>query len=879
MTATPRLTTLEQLVDSYAARRGHSAIVSFGAPGSMTQDYGVLHDEIRRVAGGLRAQGIGVGDMVLLWAPNSTAWVASYFGIVTSGATAVPLDNQVPVERAAVVLAHSGAKLAFTVTTHAAELERAGLTGFPSLLLDGDESDSHSWRRLEGARELPSAPDPTRVASLLYTSGTTGVPKAVPLTHGNLAANVSALCDAKLIDTADVVLVPLPFHHVYPFTVGLLTVLATGACVVLPSGISGPEITRAATESGATALIAVPRLCTAIWEGVERGVRKRGKRAERLFRLMLALSRGLRRATGIKIGKLLFKPLHDQVGAELRTLGCGGAQLDGDLARNLEGLGWTVLTGYGLTETSPVLTFNQHKRRKLGTEGITLPGVELKTFAHPDFEHGEIIARGPNVFSGYWKNPEETRKAFTDDGWFKTGDLGWIDKRGYLHIAGRSKEVIVLPDGKNVFPDEIEDEFAASTLIEEIAVLDREGRLHALVVPDDHAIRERGAHRVEELLKEEIAAVSLRLPPYQRLSDYRITRVPLPRTPLGKLKRHLLAEAYTEAATRKVAPAAVALSDDDRALVETDPVRKVWSWLKTRYADRTLTLETSPQLDLNIDSLEWVTLTLELEREFNVSLDGAAVSRIVTVRDLLREVQTAPAPGPRSARELPTIEPPNAWWRSAGALLFAANRWLVRSRFRFEIVGVDTLPPPDASFVIAPNHVSYLDPLAIAAALPRGYLPNVHWAGWAGKMHEGPLMRFVSRATRVFPVEPDRDPTSAIALGRSVLEQRRILVWFPEGRRSLDGKLQRFQAGIGLMLDDDDACAVPTAVLGAFEAWPRERRFPLAGNSVKVIFGRPMSRAELLAAGRGDSDAERIADGLETAVASLIGVGAASRRD
>ena len=871
MTATPRLGALDQLVESFAARRGNPAVVAFGPHGSATQDYGVLHDESRRVASGLLERGLGVGDMVLLWAPNSAAWVAAYFGIVGCGATAVPLDHQTTVERAVAVLKHSGAKLAFTVAAHAAALERA-VDGaqIPCLLLDGDESDARSWRSLKPSSRRAPPPDAARVASLLYTSGTTGVPKAVPLTHGNLAANVSALRDAKLIEAADVVLVPLPFHHVYPFTVGLLTVLATGACVVLPSGISGPEITRAATEAGATALIAVPRLCTAIWEGVERGVKSRGKRAERLFHLLLALSRGLRRATGIKVGKLLFKPLHDKVGAQLRTLGCGGAQLDGKLARNLEGLGWTVLTGYGLTETSPVLTFNQHKRHKLGTEGMALPGVELKSFAHPDFEHGEIMARGPNVFSGYWKNPDETRRAFTEDGWFKTGDLGWIDKRGYLHIAGRSKEVIVLPDGKNVFPDEVEDEFAESALIAEIAVLDRDGRLHALVVPDDHAIRERGAHRAEELIKEEIAAVSLRLPPYQRLSDYRITRVPLPRTPLGKLKRHQLAEAYTQATTREVAPQAATLSDEDRALLESEPVAKVWSWLTARYADRPLTLDTSPQLDLNIDSIEWVTLTLELEREFNVSLDGDAVSRIVTVRDLLREVQTAPAPGPRSARELPAIKPPNAWWRAAGALLFAVNSLFVRSRFRFETIGVETLPPPDASFVIAPNHVSYLDPLAIAAALPRDYLPNVHWAGWAGKMYGGPLMRFVSRSTRVFPVEPDRDPSSALALGRSVLEQRRILVWFPEGRRSLDGKLQRFQAGVGLMLDDDDVGAVPAAVIGAFEAWPRDRRFPLAGGAVKVVFGRPMRRAELLAAGRGASDAERIADALEAAVASLI---------
>ena len=869
---TARLATLDELVESFSRRGSQPALVAFGADAVATHDYATLHDEIRRFAGGLAQRGIGPGDRVLLWAPNSVGWVAGYFGIVTAGATAVPLDSQAPPERAAAVLEHSGAKLVLTTRSHAAALERVALRKPDAVLLDAPATEPRSWLNVAAAGFSKPASDAQRVASLLYTSGTTGTPKAVPLTHANFGANVSALAGAKLIGPADVVLVPLPFHHVYPFTVGLLTVLATGARVVLPAGISGPEITRAASESGATALIAVPRLCTAIWEGIERGVKSRGKRAQRLFRALLRLSMVVRRFTGVAIGKALFRPLHEKVGPKLRTLGCGGAQLDTELARKLEGLGFTVLTGYGLTETSPVLTFNQHDHRKLGTEGVALPGVELGSLAHPDYEHGEILARGPNVFSGYLDNPEETRNAFTPDGWFKTGDLGWIDKRGFLHIAGRRKEVIVLPDGKNVFPDEIEEEFVASTLIAEIGVLEHEGRLRGLVVPDERALRERGAHRVEELLKEEIASVAARLPPYQRLSDYRITRTPLPRTPLGKLRRHLLNEAYVEAATRRQDAPAAALAEDDRKLLETEPARAVWAWLKARYPDRKLTPDTSPQLDLDIDSLEWVTLTLELQQQFGIVVDGDAVSRILTLRDLLREVIAAPraaATAPGVEKPLPTIEPRNAILQLVGAALFALNRLLLRTYFKLETHGVESLPAADAAFLIAPNHVSYLDALVVAAALPRRYLRNVHWAGWVGRMYAGPVSRLVSRATQVFPVEPDRDAGSAIALGLAVLEQRGILVWFPEGGRSHDGQLQRFQSGIGLLLGKSGAAAVPTAILGAFEAWPRDRRYPRRGR-VKLVFGTPLSRAELLAAGKGNTDAERIATALQAAVAALL---------
>jgi long-chain acyl-CoA synthetase len=246
------------------------------------------------------------------------------------------------------------------------------------------------------------------------------------------------------------------------------------------------------------------------------------------------------------------------------------------------------------------------------------------------------------------------------------------------------------------------------------------------------------------------------------------------------------------------------------------------------------------------------------------------VSRIVTLRDLLREFLAAPrATATGTPRPPPEIEQPNAFHRAVGMTLFAVNRLLLRIGFRLEARGVDTLPPPETSFLIAPNHVSYLDALAVAAALPRRHLRHAHWAGWAGTMHAGPLMRLVSRATRVFPVEPDRDAGAAIALGLEVLKNRGILVWFPEGNRSHDGQLQRFQSGIGLLLDKSKVPVVPTAIFGAFEAWPRDRRYPRRGR-VKVVFGAPLSRAELLAAGKGNTDAERIATGLQAAVAALI---------
>lgn len=863
--------TLETLVESFPARGDTPALVTFDRAGATTLSYRDLHREIRRGAAVLAAKGVGVGTIVAIWAPNSAGWIAAYFAALANGASVIPLDHQMTAERAASIVAHSKTRLVLTAASHVPDLERHEALGrIDYILLDGDEGDRRHWRTLAGDEQPPRVPaDPERIASLLYTSGTTGNPKAVPLTHANLAANLTALLAAGLVEADDRVLIPLPFHHAYPFTVGLLLALGTGACMILPAGVSGPEITRAASEAEATAMIAVPRLCAALWSAIDSGVKSRGKLAQRAFGVLLELSGRVKRATGWPLGKLVFAPLHRRVGPRLRTLGCGGAQLDPALAGKLEALGWTVLTGYGLTETSPVLTFNRLEQRRLGSEGRALPGVELRIAALEDQPHGEILARGPNVFTGYWNNAAETSKAFDGEGWFRTGDLGWIDADGFLHIAGRSKEVIVLPDGKNIFPDEIEEAYLASELIREIAILETGGTLVALVVPEEQALRARGAHRVEELLKETMAEITLKLPPYQRIGDYRLTRQALPRTPLGKLKRHELEALYERAAARARGRPGAAPDEADRALLDGEKTPPVWNWLAQRYPDHELALDTSPQLELGIDSLEWVSLSIELEREFAVSLSGEAISRIVTLRDLLEEIERAPAAAPGAAAPQPTLAEPGRLARAAGRLLYLLDRVLVRGLMRFEAVGIERLPPPDASFLLVPNHASYLDPLAIAAALPRPYLGNVHWAGWTGKMFAGPVIRFVSRATRVFPVEPDRDPTGAIGLGRAVLERAGILVWFPEGRRSYTGALDRFQPGVGLLLEGREIPVVPTALVGTFEAWPRERPWPRR-TAVKVVFGRPLTRPQLLSAGTGANDAERIASALQAAVAALL---------
>ena len=858
--------TLSQLVATFAARGERTAIIAFQSEGVDELSYAALSERIAHVAHGLRSRGIARGERVALWAANSPDWIAAYFGVVTAGAVAVPIDHQSTADTVATAIAHADVRVVITTAARSTELQPLTQLGADNFVrLDGD--GPRDWPALRVApigNELPRA-EPGEVASLLFTSGTTGTPKAVPLTHANLAANVAELNAARLIGSAARVLLPLPLHHTYPFTVGLLVPLATGATVILPAGISGPEISRATTTAHATALLAVPRLCTALWDSVASAVRARGRAARMVFRMLLATSIAVRRVTGLHIGRWVFGAVHTRLGPALTLIGCGGAKLPSELTFNLEGLGWTVLTGYGLTETSPVLTFNSRAHSRLGSEGRPLVGVELRIAAPAAGEtEGEIEAHGPSVFRGYWDNAEATATAFTRDGWFKTGDLGRFDAGGYLYVVGRNKELIVLPDGKKLFPEPVEKLYAASPLIHELGVFEHGGVLAALVVLEEKTVRERGAMRAASLLREEIENTAARLPPYQRIRSYRVTREALPRTQLGKLKRHLLPALFDEAARPTNTPAAEP-SDADRALLQKERASAAWTWLRERYSDRKLTLDTSPQLDLQIDSLQWVTLTIEIERLFGVTLTGDALSRILTVRDLLHEIDSAGAATPETRPKLPSFKPPGPVLRAFGMVVLAVVRLIARTSWGVRTEGTTHLPT-EGPLLFTPNHTSYVDAGVMIAALPWRQLRRTYWAGWVGVMYSSAVRRIISRSARVFPVDPDRDPTAAMRTARDLLTSGNSVVWFPEGRRSPTGELQNFQNGVGVLLQGGAVTAIPTAIHGAFAAWPRHERWPRFAP-VRVVFGAP----QRFAAGESP-EAIRVA--LERAVRELLAASA-----
>jgi long-chain acyl-CoA synthetase len=654
-------------------------------------------------------------------------------------------------------------------------------------------------------------------------------------------------------------------------------------------------VIRALREGRATVVIGVPRLYRALSAGIEARASALGRFAKWLYKMTLAFSRLLRKYLGVRAGLFLLRPLHKQFGNSLRVTASGGAQLDPELALTLEALGWQVAIGYGLTETSPLLTINPPGRARLETVGRPIRGTDLRIDPlehdkHRSAGQGEIVARGPGVFSGYLHLPKLTRQAFTEDGWFRTGDLGYLDKDNYLHVVGRVSTMIKTQGGEKVQPEDLEEIFAQSDVIQEIGILEDQGKLVAVVVPKAQKESETPEGSQRDVIKEAIEARSRKLPSHQRISSFAITRDPLPRTRLGKIRRAELAERYRQAQRQPDKAAAKVkrhpiepdeMSADDRALLEDDAARHVWQMLAKRFSDDRLTPDTNLQLELGVDSLEWMNLTLEISQQAGVELEEQVLGNIETVRDLLQAVNESSS-GAQDFRPEDVFDQPERFldarqqrwlrpWgtieRKASAAGYALNRLLVRRWFHLEVTGLEHLPekPP---YIIAPNHTSYLDPLVIAASLSNQRLRHLWWTAWTGVTFANPVLRLVSRLTHTVPIEPEYGARSSLAYGAAILRGGDGLVWFPEGGLSRDGRLSPFKPGLGLLLEHLRIPVVPVLIQGTFEAMPAGTRWP-HHHPVKVAFDRSAEVDELMQQGHGDEPEQRLMDALRSRVAAM----------
>ncbi len=755
-------------------------------------------------------------ERVLIVSENRPEWVYSLFGVWQRGAVAVPVDFMSEAEEIAYVIEDSEPALVFCSEQTAGNVRKA-------MELSGRSIEVINYDTLTLPRPHSKAISRSRedVALILYTSGTTGKPKGVMLTFGNLLSNIEGVSETGIATREDSTLAILPFHHSYPLMVTLLLPLHLGATVVFLDRLTPEDILSKLQTYRITILVGVPRLYNLfhrrIMERIEGNLLTRG-----IFALM-------KRVPSPSLRRKVFAKVHSVFGGNIKFMVSGGAKLDLKVAEDLTALGFTVLEGYGLTETSPIVTFNPPDRIKLGSVGLPIKDVSVRIS-----QEGEVLVRGPNVMKGYWRREKETAEAIKH-GWFHTGDLGHMDEEGYLYITGRKKEILVLGTGKNVNPEEIEALILQEgDLVKEAGVLEVDGKLHALLYPDLEKVREMGVVNLQETLKwEVIDRVNRRLPEWKRIAGFRLTSQELPKTRLGKLKRFLLPQLYRSAQEQRT-------EKEETTLLETEEGRLIKDYLE-RETGRPVYPSSHLELDLGLDSLGKIEFLSFLEKTFGVSLseeDLSVHSTVGEVVNFVRSRRNRLSAGEISWREIlekaPPYEPPDY------PLIFSLGRALLRLFFRLynrvSLEGAENFP--EGPFIIAPNHTSYLDGFVLAAVLPDRIVRKTYFLG-EETYFRNPLTSLFARLAHIITVNINRRLKESLQKTARLLKSGRVVVIFPEGARTRTGELMEFKKGVAILSRELGVPVVPVALVGTYESMPLGSWFPRPVR-IRVKVGKPL---------------------------------------
>ena len=873
--------------------------------------YKELYEVSQSIAHSLLEAGIKKGDRVAIVLENRPEWGMIYFGIMLAGAIAVPLDPQSGQEEIKFFLNDSESKITFTSSKLLSLF--TGLTNSaPSLqkiiALDIEKSSkevisfSETISAISDLKPITSMPEvsPQDIASILYTSGTTGRPKGVTLTHKNFYSNSQSIDKLKLFSDKDNVLSILPLHHSFPFMVTLVIPLFSQSKITYISSLKSEELLGCMRETGVTMLVGVPQLFYMFYKHIFDEIKKIPFLVRLLLSGFIEILWLVRKFTGINLTKPALSKIHRPFGRNLRFFACGGAKLNEEAARFLVKIGFTILEGYGLTETSPVVTFNPLKKQKIGSVGKVIPDVELRIDEPDEYGVGEVAIRGPNVMKGYYKEVEETRKVLKDN-WFYSGDLGYLDKDGHLHLTGRKKELIILSSGKNISPVEVESHYAKSPFIKGLCVLAvgerEEEKLMAVIAPDLDYYRKVGEVNIYGMIKWDLENLSKQCPPYKRIMGFAVTSEDLPRTRLGKLKRFEIKDRYVDElmgmGLRKAAEE-IPLTDEDLKILSSRIGKKITGTLsKEANLKRQVRLDDHLEIDLGLDSLGRVELMVALEKILKVDIPDSLMAKIFTARELILEIEKLTLKkGLRGEEALPIQTPSSLWsdilktdpakdiiekidlfpgWIARIFILLASGILYIifKTIWRLKIFGIKNLPPNEA-FILCPNHGSYLDGLLIAASLPGWLKKHMFFLGFR-VYFEVPIIRNIVKLIRIVPIDPGARLIDAMQACAYILRNGKAACIFPEGARSIDGEIKEFKKGIGILAKELNIRLVPVYIEGSYESWPRTNCLPKP-HRIEIIFGRPQTIEELKKEGirlGAKDDYESIALGIREEVMRL----------
>jgi long-chain acyl-CoA synthetase len=801
--------TLIDLFRTFETLGDKTAFVNRTGVRRLTVSYRQFHELSLKMAQLLAQNGVAAGDRVIIWGPNSSWWAAAYWGIIIRGAIAVPVDFMSDLARADSIRNLTKAKVLLQSRFKADRMTAAG-----SLLL---EDLQYLIEDLAPIGEIASC-TPEDTAQLIYTSGTTGNPKGVILSHKNLVANMTQINRAVPIITPEFQFLSLlPLSHMFELMGGFFTPLCRGAAIVYLRTLKPSAIMEALGEEDIYVIMSVPRLMQLLKTSVERELEE--KHLSGLFRslagLAAALPKGLRR--------ILFFPVQRKFGRNFTVFVSGGAPLDPEVFNFWNDMGFTVLEGYGLTECSPVLCVNTMERQVAGSVGPPLPGVQVK------IEEKEVLARGDNVFPGYYENEQATRDAFTGDGWFRTGDLGEIGPDGWLVIKGREKELIVTGAGVNVYPDELEAVLNKTPGVKESCVigLERGGgeEVHAVLILD------QGGRSPEEI----VGQANKSLDAMHQITGYTVWKEPeFPKTTTLKIKKFAVKEEV------KKGPEGGEETVTRDSLINL--LAKVTGTSAGQIREDSLLVA-----DLGLTSIDRLELVNFLEQEYRLDIEDSQLGTQTRVSDLRQII---------AKREKLSQRDKFRYWTNTPFVRALRRAWdavfhyqVYRSFVTLEVRGEAELENLAGPVFFVANHLSYFDQPSVMFALPPKIRYSTATAAWAefffGDYHgfDRVWRRFCyeygSVFFNLFPLPQSQGFSGSLKHMGTLVDAGVSLLIFPEGAHSRDGKMQPFQMGLGIMVKELGIPVVPIKISGTEQVLPPDANFPKRGR-VTVTFGKPL---------------------------------------
>lgn len=762
------------------------------------------------------------GEHAVVFSENRPGYIYAFYSIWKHQAVAIPIDYLATAQEVSYILKDSQPKVVFCAQKTLAVMQEAiSLADCNPLLLLIDELEEQLPEETKAA-EMP-APTPDQTAVIIYTSGTTGSPKGVMLSYRNLIQNIDAVSEYIQIYKPDSrVLVLLPLHHIFPLMGTMIIPLKVGAMIAISPSMVSSDIMETLQQNKVTIMIGVPRLFAAIRKGVMDKINSSAV-AKLLFKLAAKLN-------SKSFSHKVFGAVHQKLGGAIENLVSGGAALDPAVGRDFQVLGFEVLEGYGMTEAAPMISFTRPGRVRIGSPGEAMPGISIRIV------DGEITASGNSIMQGYYGREEETA-AVLKDGWLYTGDLGHLDEDGYLFITGRKKEIIVLSNGKNINPAEIEESLLESSLIQDCGVFSNNDQLQLIILPDLAQFEIKDQDAIEEKIRKElIEPFNKSVSGYKKIVQIHLVSEELPRTRLGKLQRFKLKDAVKKPAQPKVETEKI-----------DDPVYQLIAGWIEKEKERKPSPDDHLEIDLGLDSLDKVSLQTYLSQTFGVSPEPSAMGDFRTLLLLSDWINAHKTRMEETAvnwkailQEKVNLKLPSTWITGQIAMWF--SRIFLKLYFRFQAKGTEKIP--DGPCIIAPNHQSFFDGMFVASWLRFDQSRKTYF--YAKEKHiRQRWLKFLANRNNIIVMDLNNNLKESIQKMAEVLKSNKKLIIFPEGTRTFNGNLGEFKKTFAILSRELNVPIVPVSIKGAFEALPRGSFFPKPWKKISVDFLDPVFPEQL----------------------------------